>query len=135
MTSLPSLLLALCALVPTSFSAQAADEPSAVAEKFYAGYVAEVDANKDTTVWVSKSKLATEKFKKAYAKAMNSEDLDADPVLNAQDIPDKPFKAGKPVIKDDKATVVLNAGSGEYRHSVTVKLVKTDGVWLLDSVE
>ncbi|MCW1915618.1 YbjP/YqhG family protein [Luteolibacter sp. GHJ8] len=134
MTRIPSFILAFCAFVFSSTVLRAADEPSAVAEKFYAGYVAEVEANKDTKVWVAKSKLASEKFKKAYAKAMNSDELDADPVLNAQDIPDKPFKAQKPVIKDDKATVVLNAGSGEYKHSVTVKLVKTDGVWLLDAV-
>ena len=132
---LPSLLLAVLTLFLTALPSFAAEEPSTVAEKFYAGYVAQVDANKDTKAWVAKSKQVTDKFKKAYAKAMNSEELDADPVLNAQDIPTQPFKAGKPEIKDDKATVVLNTAFGEQKHKVTAKLVKIDGVWLLDAVE
>jgi hypothetical protein len=130
-----SLLLAVFAFLLTVLPAFAAEEPSAVAEKFYAGYVAQVDANKDTKAWVAQSKLATANFKKTYAKAMSDEELDADPVLNAQDIPTKPFKAEKPEIKDDKATVVLTAAFGDHKHKVTAKLVKVDGVWLLDAVE
>ena len=38
----------------------AADGPDQVAEKFYAGYVAAVDANKDTRTWVAKSPLVPE---------------------------------------------------------------------------
>jgi hypothetical protein len=135
MKKLPSLLLALIAFLFTALSSHAAEEPAAVAEKFYAGYVAQVDANKDTKAWVAKSELVTGKFKKAYAKAMSAEELEADPVLNAQDIPNKPFKAEKPEIKDDTATVVLTAAFGEDKHKVTAKLVKVDGVWLLDAVE
>ena len=131
----PCLLLAVFAWLFAAPPSFAAEEPGQVAEKFYAGYVAQVDANKDTKVWVAKSKLVTEKFKKAYAKAMKAEDLDADPVLNAQDVPTKPFKAEKPEVKDDKATVVLTTTFGEEKHKVTAKLVKVDGVWLLDSVE
>lgn len=132
---LPSLLFAVFAFLLTALPSFSAEEPSVVAEKFYAGYVAQVDANKDTKAWVAKSKQVTEKFKKAYAKAMNAEEIDADPVLNAQDIPTKPFKAEKPEIKDDKATVVLTAAYGDHKHKVTAKLVKGDGVWLLDAVE
>ena len=129
------LLLALCASLFTALPSFAAEEPGQVAEKFYAGYVAQVEANKDTKAWVAASKLVTAKFKKAYAKAMNAEKVDADPVLNAQDVPSKPFKAEKPEIKDATATVVLITSFGTEKHKVTAKLLKADGFWLLDSVK
>ena len=139
-------LLLLLALVVSWFTAsplQAADEakakaaaePGAAAESFYAGYIAQVNANKDTKKWVAGSKAVTAKFKKAYAKAMGAEQVDADPVLNAQDVPSQPFKAGKPEVKDNTATVVLTAAFGKDKHSVTVTLVKVDGAWLLDAVK
>ena len=134
------LLIAVLASLFAPFPSLAADEaaaadPGAVAEKFYAGYVAQVEANKDTKKWVAGSKLVTPNFKKAYAKAMNAEVVDADPVLNAQDVPSKPFKAGKPEIKDTTATVVLVTSFGKEKHQVTATLKKVDGAWLLDSVK
>lgn len=135
------LLIAVVASLFASLSSFAAADsgtagtPEAVAEKFYAGYIAQVDSNKDTKKWVAGSKLATANFKKAYAKAMSAEMVDADPVLNAQDVPSKPFKAGKPVIKDTTATVVLVTSFGKEKHQVTATLKKVDGVWLLDSVK
>jgi len=66
---------------------------------------------------------------------MNAKEVDADPVLNAQDVPSNPFKAGKPVIKDTTATVVLVSSFGKEKHQVTVSLQKVNGVWLLDSVK
>ena len=140
MKTLRLLIALLAALFASLSSLAAADEakvaePGAVAEKFYAAYVAQVEANKDTKKWVAGSKLVTANFKKAYAKAMSAELVDADPVLNAQDVPSKPFKAGKPVIKDSTATVVLVTSFGSEKHQVTAKLVKVDGAWLLDSVK
>lgn len=130
-----SLLVSLIALWCSALPSFAADGPNQVAEKFYAGYVAQVDANKDTKVWVAKSDLVTDKFKKAYAKVMNAEEVDADPVLNAQDIPTKPFKAQKPEINIDTAIVVLVSWFGESEHKLKVRLVKKDGAWLMDVVE
>ena len=131
------ILLAVVVSIFTSLPSHGADvpaeDPAQVAEKFYAGYVAQVEANKDTKAWVANSKLVTAKFKKAYAKAMNAEEVDADPVLNAQDVPTKPFKAEKPNIKDAAATVVLTTSFGTEKHKVTAKLLRVDGVWLLDS--
>ena len=138
MKTLRFLLLVVVSLLtlPPSFAAEAAaDGPDQVAEKFYAGYVAQVEANKDTKAWVAASKLVTAKFKKDYAKAMSSEELDADPVLNAQDVPTKPFKAEKPEIKDTTATVVLTTSFGSEKHKVTATLQKVDGAWLLDAVK
>ncbi len=130
-----TVVVSLFTLLPSHAAEAAADDPGQVAEKFYAGYVAQVEANKDTKVWVANSKLVTAKFKKAYAKAMNAEEVDADPVLNAQDVPSKPFKAEKPEIKDAAATVVLTTSFGTGKHQVTAKLLKVDGAWLLDSVK
>jgi hypothetical protein len=130
-----ALFASLFAPLPSLAADDAAADPAAVAQKFYAGYVAQVEANKDTKKWVAASKLVTPNFKKAYAKAMNAEEVDADPVLNAQDVPSKPFKAQKPDIKDTTATVVLVTSFGKEKHQVTAKLVKAGGLWLLDSVK
>ena len=130
-----SVVVSLSTLLPSHAADAPAEDPGQVAEKFYAGYVAQADANKDTKAWVADSKLVTANFKKAYAKAMNAEVVDADPVLNAQDVPSKPFKAGKPEIKDTTATVVLVTSFGKEKHQVTATLKKVDGVWLLDSVK
>ena len=129
------LVVSLFTVLPSVAADPAADGPGQVAEKFYAGYVAQVEANKDTKVWVASSKLVTAKFKKDYAKAMSDEELDADPVLNAQDVPTKPFKAEKPEIKDSTATVVLNTSFGSEKHKITATLQKVDGAWLLDAVK
>lgn len=133
-------LLLLLSLVLTLFpalsssAAEADDSPGNVTEKFYAGYVAEVDANRNTGAWVAKSKLVTDRFKKAYAKIMNSEEVDADPVLNAQDIPSAPFKTETAITKENTATVVVASSFGEDKHRLKLKLVKVDGVWLLDEL-
>lgn len=128
------LTIASVFIAPHSSAAEAGEGPDKVAEKFYAGYVATVDANKDTKAWVAKSALVTEKFKRAYARAMSAEEVDADPVLNAQDIPSQPFKAEKPEIAGDMATVVVVSSFGESKHKLKVRLVKVDGSWLLDAM-
>jgi hypothetical protein len=104
--------------LPLFAADDAAADPGTAAEKFYAGYVAQVEANKDTKKWVAGSKLVTANFKKAYAKAMSAKEVDADPALNAQDVPSKPFKAGKPEIEDTTATVVLVTAFGKEKHQV-----------------
>jgi hypothetical protein len=130
-----AVVASLFATLPSFAADDAKGDPGTVAEKFYAGYVAQVEANKDTKKWVAGSKLATANFKKAYAKAMSAELVDADPVLNAQDVPSQPFKAGKPEIKDTTATVVLVTSFGKEKHQVTATLVKVKGAWLLESVK
>ena len=47
----------------------------------------------------------------------------------------RPFKAVKTEINDPAAAVVLVTAFGKQRHEVTAKMVKVDGVWLLDSVK
>lgn len=115
-------------------TAKATAGPGAVAESFYAGYIAVVEANKEASSFVAASNLVTEAFKKRYAKAMRSMDVDVDPVLVAQYVPEAPFKAGKAVIKGDRATVVLTAAASAGKHQVTVTLVSVAGSWKIDSV-
>lgn len=110
-------------------------DPRSVAESFFAGYVAQVEADSDTRTWVAASKLVTAKFKTAYAKAMSAELVEADPVLQAQDVPQKPFKAAKTTLRGDSATVVLSTRFEAGNHEVTTTLVRVKGVWLLDSVK
>jgi hypothetical protein len=132
-----TLLLSLFSIQPILHAAEEvkADDPGAVVEKFYADYIAQIEGNKDTTKWVAASKSVTENFKKTYAKAMSVEELEADPVLNAQDVPEKPFKASKTEITDNKATVVLTTTFDGDKHQVTATLLKVDGTWLLDAVK
>lgn len=138
----PSLLITFCALLiasPSLVQARAADavkaaaDPAAAAQNFYAHYVALVEAQKDTKGWVAASSLVTPNFKKTYAKVMGSMEVDADPVLMAQYVPEGPFKAAKPEIKGDRASVVLTAG--REKHQVTVTLIKIKGSWRIDSVK
>jgi len=113
------------------------DSPDKAAEKFYAGYLAVLNANKDTVSWVAKSKVVTADFKKSYAKVMSpkgNESIDVEPVLQAQDTPTTPFKAGKPMIKGNKATVILTARFGVDTGKVSVRMVLANGLWLVDSV-
>lgn len=139
-----SLLITFCALLVATASlaparsaddGKAATNPAAVAENFYARYVALVEAQKDTKAWVATSSLVTPNFKKTYAKVMGSMEVDADPVLMAQYVPPGAFKAAKPDIKGDRASIVLTAGSGAEKHQVTVTLVNVKGSWRIDSVK
>ena len=132
-----TLLFSLFAIQPILRAAEElkADDPGAAAEKFYAEYIAQIEGNKDTTQWVAASKAVTENFKKSYAKAMSVEELEADPVLKAQDVPEKPFKVSKTEITDSKATVLLTTTFDGGKHQVTVTLLKVDGIWLLDAVK
>jgi uncharacterized protein YdbL (DUF1318 family) len=118
----------------TTFAAEASEGPGVVAEKFFAGYLAQVEADKDTKAWVAKSKMASKEFKAAYKKAMSAEEIEADAVTQAQDTPTSPFKAGEAVIKDSKATVTLTAKFGDDAHKVNVQLVQQEGAWLIQKI-
>ena len=56
-------------------------------------------------------------------------------IVNGVRFPLRPFKAVKTEINDPAAAVVLVTAFGKQRHEVTAKMVKVDGVWLLDSVK
>lgn len=133
-----SLLAAIAVLLiqNPAIAGEPANGPGKTAEQFYAGYLILVNAEKDTMSWVAKSQLATKNFKKFYAKQMHSESVEVDPVLQAQDTPTTPFKAIKTTIdgQGSKATVVLDAKYSNETEKLSIGMVRTDGVWQVDSV-
>jgi len=138
MTRTVSILAVIFALfIHVPAIADEAPDPGKAAEKFYAEYLVLVNANKETTSWMAKSKLVTTEFKKYYAKQMspkNGDAVEVDPVLQAQDTPTSPFKAGKTVINGNKATVSLTAKFDRDTDHIAVQMVLKDGVWLVDMV-
>lgn len=100
----------------------------AAAEVFLADYIKADDKNSE---WVAKTKLATPEFKAAFKKAMASDEVDSDPVLFAQDIPNTPFKAESAQVKGDTATVVVAAKFGDMPFKLKVTLLAKEGHWLV----
>ena len=134
--SILTLISVLLIHIPV-IAGEPSEGPGKAAEKFYASYLALVNANKDTMSWVANSKLVTTNFKKFYLKKMTPKEgdvIDCDPILQAQDVPTSPYKAEKPTIKDNKATVILTAKFGSDTGKVIVQMVLASGVWLVDMV-
>lgn len=74
MKALRFLLLLVVALLP-SFAADApADSPGQVAEKFHAGYLAQVEANKDTTTTLVLTTSFGSEKQKITAKLVRTKD-------------------------------------------------------------
>lgn len=132
-------LLRLLVLVPFACAlASDLSGPREVAQRFYDIYVHALVAqmnhptNTASQRAVANSDDLTPAFKKAYAKMMKQEYVDADPVICAQDYPDAGFKSGEAKITGEKASVVLSSRDPNFKHSFTVYLVKTDaGRWLI----
>ena len=60
---------------------------------------------------------------------------DADPVICAQDISEKPITAETPTISGDTATVAVHQEFGSGRSNIKVTLKKVGGAWKIDAVE
>lgn len=127
-------LVLSCVSVPAETKAPPLDGTSAgaAAEVFLAGYIKADDKNSE---WVAKTTLATPEFKAAFKKAMASEEVDADPVLFAQDVPSTPFKAESAQVKGGTATVIVTAKFGDTPFKLKVTLVAREGRWLVSKTE
>jgi hypothetical protein len=86
--------------------------------------------------WVNSNKLATEGFKKELKRIVDEAykidpelGLDADPIFDAQDYPDKGF-----VIEsfDDKSNYLIVKGIDWPDFKLTMKLKNENGIWLVD---
>ena len=86
--------------------------------------------------WVYKNELLTESFKSRY-KTLNDSafkeepevGLDADPIFDAQDYPDKGFQ----IIKSDKTTgFVTLQGKNWKEFTIVLRIVSQNGKWLVD---
>lgn len=99
-------------------------------------YVENCNTRKDSDKWVENQKFLTEDFKKEYKKMMKEaweEDpeigLGFDPILNAQDFPEKGFEI-KSV--DSKKGLVTLQGIDWLDFVLTTQITEVNGKWLLD---
>ena len=86
-----------------AFAADAKGTPDEAAQAFMDSYFTYLngDGKADAKKLIQESPYLTAELKKAYAKHMSQETVDADPILNAQDFPDKGFKvANVPLVLD-----------------------------------
>ena len=119
-------------LVSSTF---ANDEEDAlkVAQKFYDSYIQVLVAGGDGDKVVLKSPLLTDSLKKAYAKFIKGE-RDHDPIISAQDYPDKGFKAAKIDLEGDEAVVTMQSRDKAYDQNIDVTLVKNDETWQIQAI-
>ncbi len=99
-------------------------------------YVANCNALKDPQKWVQNNRLLSHDFKEAYKSMIEDafkEDpemgLGFDPILNAQDFPEKGFKVSSVLL--EKRMVILE-GIDMPDFTVATRLVEINGKWLLD---
>jgi len=135
-----TLLLAvpMLSLFPVLAGAQAPEtEISNLVERFFKGYVQTDENNKSDYDWTRSNPALTRDFKRAYVKYFDQfrkqGSLDSDPILEAQDTPETPYKATSISSNGDRATVEVTT-AGWPGHVIRVGLVKTRGKWLINSI-
>jgi hypothetical protein len=86
--------------------------------------------------WVNSNRLATNHFKVALKKMIDEANkadpemgMDADPILDAQDFPDKGFELDS---YNNKTNYLIAKGKDWPDFKITVKMVKVNGHWLVD---
>lgn len=124
--------LCLCLLAWNlySFSQGSVDRSSfnpQVAVQFVNDYIHTIDDEQiNTNTWIKDNPLLTKKFKSEYKKSLKN---DFDPILNAQDYPEKGFR----ILNSDSSTGYVNLEGVDYpEFSITAKVVSEDGKWLVD---
>lgn len=129
------LLLATLGLFVASFSfaADSKGTPGEVAQAFMDSYIE--DANRagksDPEKLIQSTPYVTDGLKKAHAKVFKQELVDADPILNAQDFPDKGFKVTKVKIEGEKAQVTYEAREEGWDQTIKAQMVLVKGKWLI----
>lgn len=129
------LLLAALGLFVVSFTLAADSQgtPGEVAQAFMDSYIE--DANRagksDPEKLIQNSPHLTAALKKAHAKVFQQELVDADPILCAQDFPEKGFKVSKVKIEGEKAKVTYTAREEGWDQPIKAELVLVKGKWLI----
>lgn len=150
MNLLKPLFLAALAVFALSFPAQAASPESdvkKVVETFYRDYLRFIskppkgEFDPQLIRWVNASPYTSPGFKKILAKTVmdahksNPEiGLDADPILAAQDHPEKGYRAKSIHVDKNKAAVGME-GIGSAGFHISVELINIKGQWLIDGIE
>jgi len=116
-----------------------ADQAGTVAMTFINGYVKASRARSwNPEKWVASNPLVTEKFRRARAKLIADGlkkdpevGLDADPVINGNDCPES-YTVKSAKASGGIASVVL-IGPKDFPAQLKVRLVKSDGKWLVEA--
>lgn len=113
--------------------------PVDVALAFINGYVENCNKLKESVAvveWVSANPLATARFKAQVKKQVEEAfrqdpelGLDADPLFDAQDYPDKGFELET---YDSKTNYIVLKGKNWPEFKLSLKLVSENGQWLVD---
>jgi hypothetical protein len=87
--------------------------------------------------WIMRRSDLTKEFKSAYLK-FNKDNrgengIDSDPILNAQDIPEKEFKATSVALNNNHAVVQIKTPDWP-EHSCQATLIKSNEQWLIESI-
>ena len=98
-----------------------------VAVQFVNDYIHTMDDEQvNTKTWIKNNPLLTKKFKSEYKKSLNN---DFDPILNAQDYPEKGFK----IVNSESSTGYVYLQGVDYDDFyITAKVVSENGKWLVD---
>ncbi len=98
-----------------------------VAVQFVNDYIHTMDDEQvNTKSWIKDNPFLTKKFKSEYKKSLRN---DFDPILNAQDYPEKGFK----IVNSDSSTGYVQLEGVDYpEFSITAKVVSEGGKWMVD---
>ena len=141
------LALSLALGVAPMRAASPNDDIKKVVESFYAQYYKEYlrkptkgDPDKALIRWVNANPSLTDAFKKALRKVVVDArkadpemGLDADPIVKAQDFPDKGYRAKDIQVTGDKATVTME-GVDAPDFKIPLGLVNVGNKWKIDSI-
>ncbi|MFO1436687.1 MAG: DUF3828 domain-containing protein [Verrucomicrobiaceae bacterium] len=116
-----------------AFAADAKGTPDEVAQAFMDSYFKYLngDDSTDPKKLIQDSPHLTAELKKAHAKYMNQETVDADPILNAQDFPDKGFKVAKVKVEGEKAAITYAPRQEGWDQTIKAQMVLVKGKWLI----
>jgi hypothetical protein len=112
---------------------------AANALKFINGYIAnckKLNDNVDMVAWVNSNNLTTKRFKSELKRIVDDAyknepevGLDFDPILDAQDNPDKGFELES---FDEQKNVLTLKGKDWHEFKLAMRIVEENGNWLVD---
>ncbi len=128
------LLLALVASPPAR--AGDAEDATAAVNAFYADYLAQLDKDpRNGPEWLAKSPQLTREFKAAYARALKGQ-MDADPILCAQDTEPKGVRVTetKEISADAGVLKARWVNPGFSKEALYVHVRKTSAQWQIQRI-
>lgn len=124
--------------------AKAAETPEQATKSFYAWYIKEISRESGGNPFGQKKTLGryvSKRLIKSIEKQMAAEEYDVDYFINAQDFDEKwQATTTKAVIKGNTATLKVTlaaprAKKTDWTQMLSLKLIKEDGAWKIDSVK